>query len=64
MPSVASLQDKDELTTVHQTLLRGEVVIVECLAHLDELPPEVTFIALPLKLEAGDGSPVRAIALI
>jgi kynurenine formamidase len=24
---------------------------------------EVTFIALPLKLEGGDGSPVRAIAI-
>ena len=62
MPSVASLQDLEELTVVHQTLLRGEVVIVECLAHLRDLPPQVTFIALPLKIEQGDGSPVRAIA--
>jgi kynurenine formamidase len=64
MPSVASLQDKEELTLVHQTLLRGEVVIVECLANLRLLPPEVTFIALPLKIQAGDGSPIRAIALV
>lgn len=63
MPSVASLQDKAELTTVHQILLRGEVVIVECLANLDVLPPEVTFVALPLKIHSGDGSPIRAIAL-
>ena len=63
MPSVASLQDKEELTTVHQILLRGEVVIVECLANLDKLPPEVTFVALPLKIESGDGSPIRAIAI-
>lgn len=58
MPSVASLQDaslqdKDELTAVHQTLLRGEVVIVECLANLRALPPTVTLIALPLKIENG-----------
>ena len=64
MPSVASLQDKEELTTVHQTLLRGEVVIVECLANLRDLPPQVTFIALPLKIEQGDGSPIRAVALV
>jgi kynurenine formamidase len=64
MPSVASLQDKAELTAVHQTLLRGEVVIVECLAHLRELPPQVTFIALPLKIGQGDGSPIRAVALV
>lgn len=63
MPSVASLQDKEELTTVHQILLRGEVVIVECLANLDKLPAEVTFVALPLKIESGDGSPIRAIAI-
>jgi kynurenine formamidase len=64
MPSVASLQDKAELTEVHQILLRGEVVIVECLANLRDLPPHVTFIALPLKIDQGDGSPIRAIAVI
>lgn len=64
MPSVASLQDKEELTVVHQTLLRGEVVIIECLANLRDLPPRVTFMALPLKIQAGDGSPIRAIAVI
>ncbi len=64
MPSVASLQDKAELTEVHQILLRGEVVIVECLANLRDLPPQVTFIALPLKIDQGDGSPIRAIAMI
>lgn len=64
MPSVASLQDKEELTLVHQTLLRGEVVIVECLANLRQLPPQVTFVALPLKIQSGDGSPIRAIAIV
>jgi kynurenine formamidase len=64
MPSVASLQDRQELTEVHQILLRGEVVIVECLINLRLLPPEVFFIALPLKIQGGDGSPVRAVALV
>jgi len=63
-PSVADVNNKGELTAVHQALLRAEIVIVEGLANLDALQQdEVTFIALPLKLEGGDGSPVRAIAI-
>jgi kynurenine formamidase len=64
MPSVASLQDRQELTEVHQILLRAEIVIVECLTGLRHLPPAVEFIALPLKIQGGDGSPVRAVALV
>jgi kynurenine formamidase len=64
MPSVASLQDRQELTEVHQILLRGELVIVECLTNLRLLPPEVFLIALPLKIQGGDGSPVRAAAIV
>ena len=63
-PSVASLADREELRDVHQILLRGGIVIVECLMNLRELPEVVTFIALPLKVDGGDGSPVRAVALI
>ena len=63
-PSVASLQDKKELTVVHQALLKEEIVIVESLSNLRHLPNKAFFIALPLKIEGGDGSPVRAIALI
>ena len=63
-PSVADVNNKEELTAVHQALLKAEIVIVEGLANLDALQQEeVTFIALPLKLEGGDGSPVRAIAI-
>lgn len=63
-PSVADVNNKEELTQVHQTLFRGGVVIVEGLAHLDQLrKSDVEFIALPLKLVGGDGSPVRAIAI-
>lgn len=63
-PSVASLADREELRDVHQILLRGAIVIVECLTNLDKLPAEVTFIALPLKVKDGDGSPVRAVAVL
>lgn len=62
-PSVADVNNMEELTSVHQTLFRGKVVIVEGLAHLDQLRSEVVeFIALPLKVIGGDGSPVRAVA--
>jgi kynurenine formamidase len=63
-PSVAAIHDKQELADVHRTLLRGEVVIVECLTNLRLLPPQVFFIALPLKIQGGDGSPVRAVAVV
>ena len=38
--------------------------ILEMLTNLDKLPEEVTLISLPLKIREGDGSPVRAVALI
>ena len=63
-PSVASLQDKKELIEVHQALLQHDIVIVESLANLRLLPQTVIFVALPLKIQGGDGSPVRAMALI
>ena len=63
-PSVADVNDRQELTEVHQTLFRGNVLIVEGLAHLDQITSsEVEFVALPMKITGGDGSPVRAVAI-
>jgi kynurenine formamidase len=65
-PSVASLrpENKAELTEVHQILLKASVVIVESLCNLRLLRQSVVqFIALPLKIDGKDGSPVRAIAI-
>ncbi len=63
-PSVADVNNLQELTEVHQTLFRGGVLIVEGLANLHQLRhAEVEFIALPLKILDGDGCPVRAIAI-
>ncbi len=63
-PSVADVNNRQELTDVHHTLFRGHVVIVEGLSNLDQITsPTVQFIALPLKIVGGDGSPVRAIAI-
>jgi D-apiose dehydrogenase len=63
-PSVADVNNLQELTSVHQTLFRGGVLIVEGLAYLDRIAGrEVEFIALPLRIVGGDGCPVRAIAI-
>ena len=44
-------------------LSRG-ILIVEELDNLDKLPPRCLFIALPLKIKRGSGSPIRPIALV
>ncbi|MEM7034403.1 MAG: cyclase family protein [Chloroflexota bacterium] len=65
-PSVASLrpENRAELAEVHQILLKAEIVIVESLANLSHLTQDVVhFIALPLKIDSCDGSPIRAVAL-
>lgn len=63
-PSVADVHNIEELTRVHEVLLAGGVLIVEGLAHLDQIRREkVTFMAFPLKIAGGDGAPVRALAL-
>ncbi len=63
-PSVADVNNIEELTTIHQILFKGGVIVVEGLANLASLSkPKVTFIALPLKIAGGDGAPARAVAI-
>lgn len=63
-PSVADVNNMEELTQVHQTLFRGNVLIVEGLANLNQLAQDtIEFTALPLHMPGIDGSPVRAIAI-
>ena len=63
-PSVADVNNPQEVTAVHRILFGGGVIVVEGLANLDALTkPKVTFIALPLKIAEGDGAPARAIAI-
>jgi kynurenine formamidase len=63
-PSVADVNNVEELTAVHRVLLAGGVIIVEGLANLDRISREqVTFMAFPLKVAGGDGAPVRAFAI-
>lgn len=50
---------------VHRILLSEELPIFENLTNLESLlGREFTFIAFPLKIEGGSGSPVRAVAIL
>ena len=63
-PSVADVNNLEEVTHIHHILMKGNVIIVEGLVNLDQLTaPCVDLIALPLKIHNGDGSPIRALAL-
>lgn len=60
MPTVCGT----DYVPVHHSLLGAEILIVEGLAHLDQLKSErVMLIAFPLRIENGDGSPCRAVAI-
>jgi kynurenine formamidase len=63
-PSVADVNDMEELNTVHGILFEARIIVVEGLANLTSLSKrKVTFIALPLKIAGGDGAPIRAVAI-
>lgn len=63
-PAVADVNNAEELSAVHKVLFEGDVVIVEGLTNLDSITREkVTFMAFPLRISSGDGSPVRAFAV-
>jgi len=49
---------------IHPGVLEKQVLIIENLTNLEQLPDFFLFLALPLKIRAGSGSPIRAIALI
>jgi kynurenine formamidase len=62
-PSVADVNNIEEVTKIHEILLSG-VVIIEGLTNLENLQSNcVELIALPLKIGGGDGSPARVIAI-
>lgn len=62
-PSVADVNDMEEVTLIHRILL-GKVIIVEGLCNLDKITRHsVKLIALPLKIKGGDGAPCRVIAI-
>ena len=63
-PSVADVNNLEEVTRIHEILLEGGVIIVEGLTNLDKIKSDqVWLIALPLKIRQGDGAPARVIAM-
>lgn len=63
-PSVADVNNIEEVTTIHTILMEGDVIIVEGLTNLEAISKsKVTLIALPLKVENGDGAPARIIVV-
>lgn len=62
-PSVADVNNLEEVTKIHEILL-SEVVIIEGLTNIGALKTNcVELIALPLKIAKGDGAPARVIAI-
>jgi len=51
---------------VHHLLLGtpAEIVVVESLNRLDQVPDAFTFVGFPLLFQGRDGSPIRAVALV
>lgn len=50
---------------VHKVLLEKDIIIIENLAHLADLPDEqFQFSCFPMSFEDADGSPVRAVAFL
>jgi len=63
-PSVADVNNIKEVTKIHQILMKKDIIIIEGLSNLDKISnKKVTLIALPLKVEGGDGAPSRVIAI-
>jgi kynurenine formamidase len=56
--------DGGDALSAHYTLLPAGILILQNLANLSRLPAESFFMALPLPIANGTGSPVRAVALV
>lgn len=64
-PSVADVNNLEEVTQIHEILLSAGLLIVEGLVNLENLPQTgFQFSAIPLNVSEGDGSPCRAFAEI
>ena len=49
---------------IHPVVLAQQLLIIENLCNLEQLPATFLFLALPLKIREGSGSPIRAVALV
>lgn len=49
---------------IEKELLKADIMLFERLCNLDRLPQAFEFYGMPLKIKQGDGSPVRAFAIV
>ncbi|MFB6080331.1 MAG: cyclase family protein [Haloferacaceae archaeon] len=61
-PTDAATPDEPDGIPAHHALLGNDRLVFENLTDLSGLPDRFEFLAFPLKLAAGDGAPVRAVA--
>jgi kynurenine formamidase len=52
------------LHPIHVPVLEKQVLILENLCNLEQLPDFFLFLGLPLKIRGGSGSPIRAVAVV
>lgn len=63
-PSVADVNNLEELQLIHHILMEGNVLVLEGLCNLENVRDNyVQLVALPLKIAGGDGAPVRAVVI-
>lgn len=63
-PSVADVNNIPLVSEIHTILLEADILIIEGLSNLDKISQQkIQLVALPLKIDKGDGSPCRAIAI-
>jgi len=61
-PSIADVNNLDELKLIHRILLEAGILILEGLTNLESVSRDYgMLVALPLKIHAGDGAPARAV---
>lgn len=64
-PRFVGLSNKYEIDPeIERSLLREGVILYEHLVNTEQLPNEFMFYGMPLKIKGGDGSPVRAFAIV
>lgn len=49
---------------IEKDLLKEDIVLFERIANTEKLPNEFMFYGMPLRIKDGDGSPIRAFAVI
>ncbi len=62
-PSVADVNNLQEVSKIHQILFSGQVIIVEGICNVALLTSKkVALMVFPLKIKNGDGAPARVVA--